>query len=61
MSFKKISQNKEIEEARVQEKIYSLVNQKTDFIFNAGAGAGKTYSLIELLKYIIKKEVQSIF
>ncbi len=42
------------EEAWLQ--LRSCLDQRNSFIFEAGAGAGKTYSLIEALRYIIKKE-----
>ncbi len=34
----------------------SCIEQRESFIFEAGAGAGKTYSLIEALRYLIEKE-----
>ncbi|MEZ2578035.1 UvrD-helicase domain-containing protein [Buttiauxella ferragutiae] len=42
----------EIKERKVQEKVIKLVDGFTSFRFNAGAGAGKTYALIETLKYV---------
>lgn len=39
-------------EQLVQGKIIEAVNNFTSFIFNAGAGAGKTFALIETLKYV---------
>lgn len=35
--------------------IYDCIEQRKSFLLEAGAGAGKTYSLIEALKYIIAK------
>ena len=34
-------------------QIQECINNKNSFRLEAGAGAGKTYSLIESLKYII--------
>lgn len=54
MSLKKISRTKLNQEVQIQNSINNLLNKYENFIFNAGAGAGKTYSLIEALKYVIK-------
>ncbi|MCY4445432.1 MAG: ATP-dependent helicase [Rhodobacteraceae bacterium] len=37
------------------EKIRQCLKEKKSFLLEAGAGAGKTYSLIETLKYLIKE------
>lgn len=42
------------EESSIQKEIYDSIDKNKNIIFNAGAGAGKTYALIESLKYIIK-------
>lgn len=42
-------------ESKIQEKLFSLIDSNSSFIFNAGAGAGKTYALVQSLKYIIKR------
>lgn len=36
-------------------KMYAYIDKGKNFRFEAGAGAGKTYSLVEALKYIIAK------
>lgn len=41
------------EEISIQQEIYNCINKNENIIFNAGAGAGKTYALINSLKYII--------
>ena len=43
-------------EKAIQEKIYQSVDNFQSFVFNAGAGAGKTYALIEALKYLLKSK-----
>lgn len=43
-----------VEEKKIQEKIHKAVDEFQSFIFNAGAGSGKTYALIETLKHILK-------
>ncbi len=40
-------------ESEVQKLLYNAIDKKVSFIFNAGAGAGKTYALIESLKYTV--------
>jgi len=37
-------------------KLYAAIDNKKNFRFEAGAGAGKTFSLIRGLKYLIEKE-----
>lgn len=45
------------EEKNIIENIYKCIDDKKPLIFSAGAGAGKTYALVESLKYTcIKKE-----
>jgi DNA helicase-2/ATP-dependent DNA helicase PcrA len=36
--------------------LQACLDQRHSFIFEAGAGAGKTYSLIEALRYLIKRD-----
>jgi len=38
------------------ESIYSCIDHRKSFLLEAGAGAGKTYSLIKALKYLIEKQ-----
>ena len=42
----------EIEEMQVQKNITKHVDNFNSFRFNAGAGAGKTYALIETLNML---------
>ncbi|MBG9454981.1 DNA helicase II [Lysinibacillus sphaericus] len=37
-------------------QVYSCISQKKSFVLEAGAGAGKTYSLIHALKHMLVKE-----
>ena len=53
--LEKISENNKEKEKMVQEKIYLKIKEKDSVIFNAGAGAGKTYALVECLKYVIRE------
>jgi DNA helicase-2/ATP-dependent DNA helicase PcrA len=55
MSLKKISKESKIIEESIQLQINSNINNSVSFIFDSGAGAGKTYALIESLKYIVSK------
>ena len=53
MPLEKISlENKEKEDA-IQRELYGHIDKGESLIFNSGAGAGKTYALVECLKYII--------
>ena len=57
MSSNITSQNPAKEAAEVAfKKMYSCIDEKKSFIFEAGAGAGKTYSLVEALHYLINKK-----
>jgi DNA helicase-2/ATP-dependent DNA helicase PcrA len=48
------------EEKQIQQDIFNAINSYQNIIFNAGAGAGKTYSLIESLKYIINNKAEKL-
>lgn len=47
----------EIAEIQVQKSINKHVDDFNSFRFNAGAGAGKTYALIETLKYVTVNKI----
>ena len=55
MSLTNISQGSLDEEEEIQSEIYTAIDDYQNILFNAGAGAGKTYALIESLKHILKK------
>lgn len=42
-------------EKAIQEQLYQCCDAFTSVVFNAGAGAGKTYALVECLKHIVNK------
>lgn len=42
----------DIQETDVQSKIIDHIDGGKSFLFNAGAGAGKTYALVETIKYV---------
>jgi len=48
------------EEQQIQQNIFNAIENYQNIIFNAGAGAGKTYSLIESLKYIINNKAEKL-
>jgi len=50
----------EIASQRALEQLYSALNSKQSFRLEAGAGAGKTYSLIKALKYLIDNDSTSL-
>lgn len=43
-------------EQKLQDDLNSCFDQYTSFIFNAGAGSGKTYALVQCLEYLIKSK-----
>lgn len=40
---------------RVEEKVFECINKNESFIVEAGAGSGKTWTLVHTLRYIINK------
>lgn len=60
MSLSKILPETKKKEKEIQKQIYSSIDNYKNIIFKAGAGAGKTYSLIESLKYIINKYAENL-
>lgn len=57
MDIKKLSISTEnkIREKQVFEEIIKCIDEKKSMVFDAGAGAGKTYTLAQSLKYIINR------
>ena len=45
---------------QASEKMFEAINSNTCFRIEAGAGAGKTYSLVEALKYLIESKVTDL-
>lgn len=55
-----ISESKKNIENNINERILNCIDDQKSFIFDAGAGSGKTYSLVEGLKYLIAKKGESL-
>ena len=53
MSLTEISFENEEKEKNIIKTINTYIDNKESIIFNSGAGAGKTYALIQCLKYVI--------
>ncbi len=53
MSLSKLSSEKIKIEQNLQIELNSTIDEFKSFVFESGAGAGKTYALIESLKYIV--------
>lgn len=47
-------------EKAIQEQLYQCCDTFTSVVFNAGAGAGKTYALVECLKHIVNKNREKL-
>lgn len=47
----------ELEEIQIQHQLNDCVNAFQSFRFNAGAGAGKTYALIETIKHVVTNKL----
>jgi len=41
---------------RALDSVYTCIRERTSFRLEAGAGAGKTYSLVKALRFIIKEQ-----
>lgn len=51
--FESVAGDAASKERAIQERLFSLIDQGKSFIFDAGAGSGKTYSLVECLKRVV--------
>lgn len=60
MSLTQVSEEAIIQEQQIQQQIFDSIDTYQKVIFNAGAGAGKTYALIESLKYIIETKGEQL-
>lgn len=45
---------------KVEEQIFNCINNKESFILDAGAGSGKTWTLIQTLNYLINKHSENL-
>ncbi len=54
MSLSIISATSKQEEIEIQAQINYRIDKFESIVFSAGAGSGKTYALIESLKYILQ-------
>ena len=50
----------EREEISIEQLIFQCVDSFNSFRFNAGAGAGKTYALVETIRHILRKKRDSL-
>lgn len=50
----------EIASEKALAELYDAIDKKQSFRLEAGAGAGKTYSLIKALKYVIEKQFRNL-
>lgn len=55
-----ISDRNEQIEDNINKKIFSCIDNNKCFIFNAGAGSGKTYSLIKSLKHLVAQKGEAL-
>lgn len=53
MSLKGISDENNREEQEIMQELFQCIDRRQSVLFNAGAGAGKTYALVQCLKYIV--------
>lgn len=60
MSLSIITDDNLKSENAVENEILSCIDRSESFVFNAGAGSGKTYALVRSLKHIIKIQGQKL-
>ena len=60
MSLSIISSTNKAKEYKILNDIYDSIDKNESIIFNSGAGSGKTYALIESLKYIINNSKRKL-
>ena len=56
----KINDKNLLKEKEILKNLFKNISKNKSTLFNAGAGAGKTYSLIECLKYVIREEGRNL-
>ena len=52
----RVSERRLIEEREVNESLFELLDARDSFVFEAGAGSGKTHSLVECLRHIVRAD-----
>lgn len=52
----RISETRLHEELKINERLFELFDTRESLVFEAGAGSGKTYSLVECLRHIVRVE-----
>lgn len=50
----------EIKEKEVQEQLYKAIDESKSFRFEAGAGSGKTFALIECIKHVLANNINKL-
>jgi len=55
MSLSELPSNNQDQELEIQKLINAYIDKNECFVFNAGAGSGKTYALTESLRHIINR------
>lgn len=55
MYLKEVNEEYKKSEQEIQQKLFECIDNKESVVFNSGAGSGKTYALVECLKYIVNK------
>ena len=55
MGLNNLEPAKKKREDEITQELFSHIDEKQSLVFHAGAGAGKTYALIESLRHVIKE------
>lgn len=55
MGLNNLDPAKKKQEDEITQELFSYIDEKQSLVFSAGAGAGKTYALIESLRHVIKE------
>ena len=54
MGLQEIDLEKQKKEQEIIQQLFLCIDESKSLVFNAGAGSGKTYALVECLKYVIQ-------
>lgn len=58
--FREYSEDLLVKEKQILNELYSNIDNNKSTIMNSGAGSGKTYALVECLKYVLKTKGKTL-
>ena len=55
MGLQELDQKKREQEWKITQKLFKYIDERKSLVFDAGAGSGKTYALVESIQYVIQQ------